>query len=974
MAEEIKYIPYGTEEIDYNQFLQNSANSVQNYVNQQPWSQKRKQSFLNAYQDLMTKGIIGANNTTGVWTINHNGEQIDLNSKSKIDREMYGEAAYFIQQQMSKLPTRQAQQQKGEEEKAKLPLFDNNYFTSQFNTHISNQMFGGRDFKTEDDWNILDERGENGLRGTKIRAKKLADMLQSYSDSLEEGKFNFENSPFKDLNDFKTRIGQTISQLRDDDPNNDVEALNRIGLKYNDYLYNGSDDPFKKDGYEGNYGDYYGRYLPEQEELKRKQHQTKALAQQRANVGVLSSLGGIHAVEAATNPQAYAEYLASPQGLNAVGQAGFNAINQRIQGLIDRAYTQGLNAAEKKQLGNLLYYVRQNNPHYQKSNLSDQDWAELSTHKLGSTNRAGYVRLPWQTFDGRYTYADDKGNIYFLKPQNKAKIAGPTFIRSAAYNDYKNNFLKSENNKALSTTIGSNNGLTDDMKADLAAMGLDLVSAGAAFAPGYGTLASAITGIGATLTGAYADKARGESWGSTLGTAGFGLSMDVLGLIPGVSIGAKAEKIAKVVAKGAKWLGPALGGLAAMSYGPGALSAYKKFTSGKKDDITAEELRDFTYAIRAIVAGGIRKAGATYQGNRTLARAIKEGKAEISSGKQAASITTKNGQKINLTDNEFKTLKSNASRETKAKTITQAAQREKINMEGDEIEWKGINPVKGRFKTSSKSSKLSGLQEGTESSQIKWNTTSADYRGIRRFSNENLLRGFTTMSGPSSGIWKSLRDRWNGNDILNSNPVPASQKEAVKQELKALPRIPYNKPTTSNQEVIPESRRLPQPGGEHRGTRIDVQRTGISSTKNISTGEAVKEFTDFDRMYISSTRKNSKVPSKAFGNGYGTSKEPESGSLDFNGITATVMKLDGDRGYTLAFGKTNDTVMSIPYKNIQELRSNLAQQLNKVIKKQNNIKETAILLRRFKAKGWLKQGGQIQPNIETQIANFLRKR
>jgi hypothetical protein len=88
--------------------------------------------------------------------------------------------------------------------------------------------------------------------------------------------------------------------------------------------------------------------------------------------------------------------------------------------------------------------------------------------------------------------------------------------------------------------------------------------------------------------------------------------MDILGLIPGVGVGAKAAKIAKVVAKGAKWLGPALGGLAAMSYGPGALSAYKKFISGKKDNITSEELRDFTYAIRAIAAGGIRKAGATY--------------------------------------------------------------------------------------------------------------------------------------------------------------------------------------------------------------------------------------------------------------------------------------------------------------------------------------------------------------------------
>jgi len=63
-------------------------------------------------------------------------------------------------------------------------------------------------------------------------------------------------------------------------------------------------------------------------------------------------------------------------------------------------------------------------------------------------------------------------------------------------------------------------------------------------------------------------------------------------------------------------------------------------------------------------------------------------------------------------------------------------------------------------------------------------------------------------------------------------------------------------------------------------------------------------------MYITSTRKNSKVPSRAFGNGYGTSKEPESGSLGFNGITATVTKLDGDKGFSISFGKTGDTVIA----------------------------------------------------------------
>jgi len=210
------------------------------------------------------------------------------------------------------------------------------------------------------------------------------------------------------------------------------------------------------------------------------------------------------------------------------------------------------------------------------------------------------------------------------------------------------------------------------MKADLTALGLDAVSAGASFAPGFGTATSAITGIGATLAGAYADRKRGESWASTLGTAGFGLTMDILGLVPGLGVAGKAAKMAKIVSKGAKWIGPVLGGMAALSYGPGAISAFNKFTSGKVNDITAEELRDFTYAMRAVAVGGIRKAGSTYQGNRTLKKAIagretvgttaKGPRASISTEKTSASITTKNGQQIGLTDDEFKTLSGNGSR------------------------------------------------------------------------------------------------------------------------------------------------------------------------------------------------------------------------------------------------------------------------------------------------------------------------
>lgn len=975
---DIQYLNYGDQQIEQQALLNNLANNVQKYVQNQSWSTKRKEKFMSAYSDLMNREVLGASNSTGQWMIDVNGDPLPFDSMSKKDKEMYQEAAYFIQQQMASLPTKQAEEEKKEEEKAKLDVFNNAYFTKGFNTKLANDWFGGASFTTAEDWNPLDERGENGLRGFKNRADRLAQSLQNYIDSLDESKLNFEGSAFKNLADFKAKVGTAIEMLKTD-PANAKDALNAIGLKFSDYLYNGANDVsgYTKDGNPLTYqqvADIQQKAQEEQDALKAQEAATLQQKQANANKGVLLPITGIHGTDARTNPQGYAEYISKNLG---VGQQGFNAMNNLVQGLLDKAYSTGkLDSNEKKQLGNLLYYIREKNPNYQglgngqKTNVTLEEFEELKKFKsFGENNIKNMVRLPWQTSDGRYTYADSKGNVYFLKPTNQKKFNAPTINRSKDYYNYRNNFLKSKNNQALNTTIGSNNGLTDDMKADLAAMGLDLVSAGAAFAPGYGTLASAVTGIGATLTGAAADRMRGESWGSTLGTAGFGLSMDILGLIPGVGVGAKAAKIAKVVAKGAKWIGPALGGLAAMSYGPGALSAYKKFTSGKKDDITAEELRDFTYAIRAIAAGGIRKAGATYQGNRTLAKAKVKGNVVETTGKQPAFITTKNGQEIKLTDNEFKTLSSNATREKKIELLKSKGIKE------EDIEWKGLNPVKGRFKASSKSSKLSGLKESSESSQLKWNTTSADYKGIRRFSNENLLRGFTITSVPNSGIFGRIRNRWTGQDILNRPQTQSSTAPSTKESQKLLPFIKgkYNTPKTESQEVIPISKALPQPGGTHKGNIIDNMRPGTINTNRITLGDANQEFNDFHRMYIASSNKNSKVISKPFRNGYGTSKEPENGSLSFNGITATLTKLDNDKGFSITFGKSGDTVIAKQYKDIQQLRNNFAKQLNKVIKKQNNVKETAALLRQFKAKGWLKQGGTIDKQRIQRYKEYITK-
>jgi len=40
---------------------------------------------MKAYSDIMSNGVTGANNNTGIWRVSHRGE-IDLDSKSKKER------------------------------------------------------------------------------------------------------------------------------------------------------------------------------------------------------------------------------------------------------------------------------------------------------------------------------------------------------------------------------------------------------------------------------------------------------------------------------------------------------------------------------------------------------------------------------------------------------------------------------------------------------------------------------------------------------------------------------------------------------------------------------------------------------------------------------------------------------------------------------------------------------------------------
>jgi len=88
------------------------------------------------------------------------------------------------------------------------------------------------------------------LRDTVKRRAVLAKNLKLYSDSLSEDEFDFTN--YGGLQNFKNKINDAIVALNTN--NNVVESLNKIGLNYNDWFYDGGDDPYINGG---NYRDYY---------------------------------------------------------------------------------------------------------------------------------------------------------------------------------------------------------------------------------------------------------------------------------------------------------------------------------------------------------------------------------------------------------------------------------------------------------------------------------------------------------------------------------------------------------------------------------------------------------------------------------------------------------------------------------------------------------------------------------------------
>ena len=556
MAEETTYIPYGQNEISQQGLMTNLANGVPGYLDSQRWAKKDKyrQAWIKAYQDIMNRGIVGATNDTGIWQLQHKGDPITLDNMSNVDREMYQDAAYYIQQQMSKMTPRK----KEEEKKDNLTPFD---FVDSFNQSLLNNYFGGsseRFADPEQGWASLDVRGDNGLRATTKRREQMIKALEEYSKGLEEGKYNFEGTPYKDLGDAKARIQAAVDALKKTpkDVSDDIPAFNALGLDYRAYFSNGGNDASTH--YDENGNPYTWNQWNESERLKA---EAKVKAEEEKIKQKLAQ-------EVANRYGRLRFY-----GANLFGKP-LSPEHSNIQYLQSLAAKDDLNGDEQSELVGVFKLAAKNGA---LQNLTPEELKRFGANYASNPNRLKKIR------DLEGLYWDTIGNRV-IKPY--AKGTQPQLQSFQNILDYNNpEWIKQHKQE----TPISKEGWTSADTADVVSMVGDLVSLGGLWANIGGTATSLTSDL-------YADISRGKDVGSILNGIFANVGWGLAGMLPGAKSTRIAARAARLIPKAV-----VLAQSAGIVLDPEIQQSALKFTKPSEyKNITSKDLENLKYLFHAV--------------------------------------------------------------------------------------------------------------------------------------------------------------------------------------------------------------------------------------------------------------------------------------------------------------------------------------------------------------------------------------
>lgn len=300
--------------------------------------------------------------------------------------------------------------------------------------------------------------------------------------------------------------------------------------------------------------------------------------------------------------------------VNEMGQAYIYNPNSRYVQRVHISDYANQNANIKREYENLLYnYIN-------KTHGTDYDTRTYVSFKEGGVIKAQLGTAILKAYNVDTPHAEE------------AKANGIDTDTQKAKNQYMDSDNQSEANP--------NAGWDAKHYARLGSAVADLGAAVTGFVPGWGTAASAVLGVGSTVTNFFTDMSddavtAGEMWKNL----GLNLGMDVLGLIPGGGAASKMGKIVKTL-KGTVPLIVALPGVASMlANSPEIAESWKKAFDGDSDEGGSKmDYQDYMNILQVlnVAAGAVNIGRNTYQAAK---------KAPVQTDKIAVDVTDSKGKR-----------------------------------------------------------------------------------------------------------------------------------------------------------------------------------------------------------------------------------------------------------------------------------------------------------------------------------------
>ena len=419
----------GNRKLDKTQLENSLSRYFDTFVNayQGSWGEKNTQEVRQAYSNMMNAIHDGkvSMNIDGSLQISDGSI---VNSPNKKGFDANAAVAYFVKKVSDTIPDQTVQ-------KPKSKKYTGNTFRGNFiksltpddPANLTNEWWNNNWINLDQE--VTDESG-NRSRPYTNRLKVFQNFLDKEIANLDN--YNEAGEEYGDIDTVKQRMLDLKERLADGDISaEDNLALTRLGFEPSFFTTLGTPKTEEEVAAE--------KEAAEKAKAEEAAAAAKAEQERHSNTGVLNVINGLTNKDSATNPQEYANYLATTYG---VGEEGFSRINQTIEGLLNKAYqgslqgVVGLNQQERRQLGNFIHFIRTNNPAYQNTQLTQEELAELQTHK--NFTGGSVFKLPWKTQDGRSIYADNAGKVYFLKPSDHKELASQLKGTDA---QYKKGFL-----------------------------------------------------------------------------------------------------------------------------------------------------------------------------------------------------------------------------------------------------------------------------------------------------------------------------------------------------------------------------------------------------------------------------------------------------------------------------------------------------------------------------------------------------